>query len=330
LPEPSSNARFGPAAISLYRHLVSGFAPAIERVFVYGHPTLSRPITALLSDPVREIVAVTLKPEWNDPGWAVSQVIPAAEMEPGDPAWLESWKRADAALRPLADELAGIALTGPRLATSLLGSLTKTDRLVLGPSSPIRDADIAPIGSTSPCVYSNRGLAGIDGVIATALGVATAPTSADGCSRTTALVGDLTALHDLTALAIPRLERRPTLRLIIADDHGGSIFSTLEYGAGRDIIGDFADDFGRLFTVPVDVDFPAAARAFGATARTVTTVEEFETALSEPIRDIEVIHARLAESPRRAWNEELASQGTDIVKNIVTPLLNGAGLPLSS
>ena len=88
LAEPSSNARRGSAAISAYRYLLPGFAPLIERVIVAGHPTLSRPVTALLGRTDLEIIAVDPSGQWCDPGWAVSTVVEAASLGIGDTTWM--------------------------------------------------------------------------------------------------------------------------------------------------------------------------------------------------------------------------------------------------
>ncbi len=194
LAEPSSNARRGGAAIAGYRYLLPSFAAAIERVVVAGHPTLSRPVTALLSRTDLEIVVVDASGQWPDPGWSASTVAPAVTLGVGDPGWLAQWSAADRRLRERIDQLP--AWSGPGLAAALLALLTDDDALVLGASNPIRDADLAPIRTLTPEVYSNRGLAGIDGTVATAWGIA-----AGGSRPVVALVGDLTALHDISSLA---------------------------------------------------------------------------------------------------------------------------------
>jgi 2-succinyl-5-enolpyruvyl-6-hydroxy-3-cyclohexene-1-carboxylate synthase len=168
----------------------------------------------------------------------------------------------------------------------VLASLGPADNLILGASRPIRDADVAPIHPDPPAVYANRGLAGIDGTIATALGVAAATDR-----PTTALIGDLTALHDLTSLVLPTHEAPVGLRLVIADDNGGSIFGTLEYGRAE---GSQAEALDRFFTAPHGIDLAAAATALGATqAVRVATLTQLKAALSTPWHGRHVIVARL-------------------------------------
>ncbi len=107
------------------------------------------------------------------------------------------------------------------------------DRLVFGASRLIRDADRAVPGRRIP-VHANRGLAGIDGTVATALGIAIASQSAgDAGGVTRALIGDLTLLHDVGSLLIGAGEARPRLQLIVGNDGGGTIFDALEVAGVR-------------------------------------------------------------------------------------------------
>jgi 2-succinyl-5-enolpyruvyl-6-hydroxy-3-cyclohexene-1-carboxylate synthase len=265
IAEPSSNARHGAAALCHGVELLDRFAPEIEHVVVVGHPTLHRPVAALLARTDLAITAVTPTADWVDPGWAVTAVVTDLELAPGDPAWLERWQTEDRVIAALRQPTPGEAV-----AAAVLAALGPDDNLVLGSSQLIRDAAAAPLSPDPPRVYANRGLAGIDGTIATALGVAAATGR-----PTTALIGDLTALHDLTSLVIPELERDIDLRLVVADDNGGAIFATLEYAAFR------PDDLARLFTVPHGIDLAAAASALGADATNVT-VDDLSAELARP------------------------------------------------
>ena len=140
------------------------------------------------------------------------------------------WQQADAALRAELDTLLARQpfLSGPALAAGLWAALARGDTLVVGSSSPIRDLDLAPISAAPPAVFANRGLSGIDGNVSTAVGVAAATER-----PAHALLGDVTFLHDLTGLIAARREPRPDLRIIVANDNGGSIFATLEPGGQR-------------------------------------------------------------------------------------------------
>ncbi|MDR1213956.1 MAG: 2-succinyl-5-enolpyruvyl-6-hydroxy-3-cyclohexene-1-carboxylic-acid synthase [Propionibacteriaceae bacterium] len=302
LAEPSSNARTGPAAIRFARLLVPELGRSIERVVLVGRPTLSRALLGLLARADLEIIAVAPGATWVDPGWAVSRVVPDLTLAVGDPAWLAAWQRADRRLGESADPLIRDSpeLNGPSLAAIVNASLSAEENLVLGPSQPIRDADLAPISDQPPLVYANRGQAGIDGVIATALGLA----AASG-RPTTALLGDLTFLHDLTALVVPELERRLDLRLVVADDNGGSIFNGLEYGAGPARLGPWADAFERCFAVPSGQDLARIGSALGCQVESVDSPQSLRQALDRPSAGLRLIVASLRRDNRRSIDAQL-------------------------
>ena len=288
LAEPSSNARTGANALAAGRLLLAGdLAARIERVIVYGRPTLSRPVTRLLSRDDVEVVVVATSPDFVDPGWRASLIASVVSVEPGPADWLASWQQAD---REQADRVAqpcdrlvetveAALPTGPQVAALVVAAVPADQVLCLGNSNPIRDADLAQVRPASPPVYANRGLSGIDGTLATAVGVAL------GSGRpTTLLCGDLSFVHDVGALAIGPGEPRPQLRIVVADDAGGSIFATLEYGNEP-----FADAFERVFATPTGLDLVALSAGFGVPAMRITGAAEFAGALAEPVTCLEVL-----------------------------------------
>ncbi len=278
--EPSSNARSGANALATGRLLLAGpLGRQVERVVVFGRPNLSRPVTALLARAGVEVVVVAARPDYVDPGWRASLVAGAVSVEPGPGDWLDAWRAADAERSAgLAADTDG-ALTGPELARIVVGAVPPEQVLCLGNSNPIRDADLAPVRPDPGPVYANRGLSGIDGTLATAAGVALATGA-----PTTLLCGDLAFVHDVGSLAIGPGEPRPTLRVVVADDGGGSIFATLEYGQDR-----FAESFERVFATPTGLDLVALATGFGVPARRVATAADVTAALAEPWSGLEVL-----------------------------------------
>ncbi|MGB7963364.1 MAG: thiamine pyrophosphate-binding protein, partial [Propionicimonas sp.] len=185
-------------------------------------------------------------------------------------------------------------LSGPRVAATVAAAVG-SGLWLLGSSNPIRDADLAPILDQPGEVFANRGLAGIDGTLATAFGIALARSR-----PLTVLCGDLTFLHDAGALAIGPGEPIPDVRVVVADDSGGSIFSTLEYGQER-----FSNVFERVFATDPGVDVAALARGYGVAARRVESAEALADALASPVRGIEVVAASVDREHRRRLDEEL-------------------------
>jgi 2-succinyl-5-enolpyruvyl-6-hydroxy-3-cyclohexene-1-carboxylate synthase len=264
----------------------------VERVVVYGHPTLSRPVSRLLARGDVELVVVSPYADWVDPGRTASVVADAVRFaEPDTTGWLVRWQQADADLRQSLDDLlAGLRyFSGPTLAAGLWTALGERDVVFVGSSSPVRDLDLAPVTSTPPTVYANRGLAGIDGSVSTAAGIALAAER-----PTHALLGDLTTLHDLTGLLLPDGEPLPDLRLVVANDMGGSIFATLEQGRPA-----YSAAYERLFGTPQRADFAALAGAVGCGYARVAAADELAAVLARPPRGVEIVEAAIDRSQRR-------------------------------
>ncbi|SDS90291.1 2-succinyl-5-enolpyruvyl-6-hydroxy-3-cyclohexene-1-carboxylic-acid synthase [Microlunatus soli] len=309
LAEPSSNARRGPAAIGSYRLLLqSSLTDDIERVVVVGHPTLSRPVSALMRRPDLELIVVDGSPEWADPAMNADRVLGGISFDDSedrggvqDGDWLSRWQQADHALRPKIDELItttaadGESITGPTLAATLWRALGEDDQLFVGSSNPVRDLDLAPIGPTVPQTYANRGLAGIDGALSTAAGIALASDR-----PTHALVGDLTFLHDAGGLIVPTAEPRPGLRIVVANDDGGSIFATLEQGHPAQM-----GAFERVFGVGHGTDLSGLAAAVGAGYLKINSVDQLTAALRQPPSGIEVLDVIVDRRHRRTLDQQL-------------------------
>ncbi|HWH25676.1 MAG TPA: 2-succinyl-5-enolpyruvyl-6-hydroxy-3-cyclohexene-1-carboxylate synthase, partial [Pseudolysinimonas sp.] len=168
------------------------------------------------------------------------------------------------------------------------------DRLVLGASRLIRELDRVAPGKRIP-VYANRGLAGIDGTIATATGIAIASQDADGTGTgtgaagaatsgqpgiTRVLLGDLALLHDAGSLLMSNGEPRPRLQLIVGNDGGGTIFDTLEGGESARADSPDAALRDRVMLTPQTVDLQSLATAYGWEYRRVATRGELTPALS--------------------------------------------------
>jgi 2-succinyl-5-enolpyruvyl-6-hydroxy-3-cyclohexene-1-carboxylate synthase len=199
---------------------------------------------------------------------------------------------ADTGLRTALDQFLNgqRAMTGPQLAGAVWTGLGDRDVVLAGSSNPVRDLDLAPITPTPPLVYANRGLSGIDGAISSAIGIAL------GCGRPVhALVGDLTFLHDSTGLIFSADEPRGNVRIVVANDGGGSIFATLEQGQP-----DLASAFERVFATPHDVDLEPLVSATGAAFTRVEYLDDLSKLLGMQPSGIEVVEVRIDRSQRRA------------------------------
>ena len=245
-------------------------ADEIERVLVFGHPTLSRPISKLLARPDVEVIVVSPTGLWPDPARRAASVVTGLEVTDADTTdWLDSWQQADQ-LGPPGDRQ-GARRRPERPARSRRSSARRSAPTACSwsrPRNPVRDLDLAPVVPIR--TIANRGLAGIDGTISTAVGAALA-----NAGPTYALIGDLAFLHDANGLVIGPDEPRPDLRIVVVNDNGGGIFSTLEQGDPT-----HATHFERVFGTPHNVDLAALCAATGTPYQLAETPDALRAALA--------------------------------------------------
>jgi 2-succinyl-5-enolpyruvyl-6-hydroxy-3-cyclohexene-1-carboxylate synthase len=297
LAEPSSGARAG-EALTAYR-LLLGHAPLadrIERVVSFGHPTLSRAVTSLLARDI-EVVHVGDQSTFPFPaGPNVRFVDEAVVVGADDPRWHAEWQAADDRVTAAIAEIDADPLV---VAGAVWAALPPEGLLIVGSSNSIRDLDVVapayPPGERRK-VLANRGLAGIDGLLSTAIGAARARPS----SRALAYVGDLTFLHGSNGLVIGPGEPRPDLTIVVVNDDGGGIFASLEQGAPE-----FADSFERVFGTPTGVDLGRLCEAVGIPHVRVDPAE-LADALTHAGPGLRVIEVPLRRDTRRQLSAQLA------------------------
>ncbi len=350
LAEPTSLVRTNANAVAAYSALLAGgdgsvggdgaqLSQEIEQLLVVGHPTLTRPIGALLAREDIYQVVLTNRARWSDvsgqaayvttleqalsslniPGGGAGAEAGADADAGGDasasaaagagagvgknapsPLWLQRWLQAGQQQLNATSvtKAAQMALTTWQ-ATSQYKShsqstaihsdgLESSVTLMAASSMTIRYLDARlPAGKQlkkmpGP-VVANRGLAGIDGTISTAVGLAWA-----SGQPVRVIIGDLAAAHDLTGLVKAVTETEVDLQVIVLDDHGGKIFSGLEYGASE-----LSNYFLRFFTTAQQVDFAQAAAAFGAHVSVIDDVDGLQSLLSKTIEGRSLVHVKL-------------------------------------
>ena len=277
LAEPASGAWAGGKVTPFEQAIVSSpLGREVDTVVVTGRPTLSRPIHALLARPDVRVIVVDAGTPWVDISGNASVVVPALAA-PRVPSCDATWA---ARVRSAADEAASRidALLADGSGRSMLDlaravAAATVGPLVLGASNPVRAFDLAVASLSGRHVYSNRGQAGIDGTIATAVGICLGSGCADEASasegeRVTAVIGDLTACHDASSLALAA-SAGAHLDIVVADDQGGGIFATLEHGRATS-----PEAYERWFGLAQPVDYEALAAAYGvAFARAETPAQ---------------------------------------------------------
>ena len=326
LAEVVSGSRFGREAIANAARLAGdvNLGGLVERAIVFGHPTLSRQLPALLvRDDVETIVVDPAGEgiERYNPGRS-ARIVRAARVAPThEPSamrrWLGAWVLRDRELQAEqstvhAPDLEAARATGYKernayaraevaamrepitrelLAETVWRGTWPHDRLVLAASRLVRVLD----GIAAPRkvrLHANRGLAGIDGTIATALGIAIAsqsselPSQAAGVTRL--LIGDLALLHDAGSLMLTEGEPRPRIQIFVGNDGGGGIFAGLEAGQSAD-----AAAFDRVMFTPQSVNIEQLAAAYGWEYSRVESRSELERAFTAPVNGPSIIEIPL-------------------------------------
>jgi 2-succinyl-5-enolpyruvyl-6-hydroxy-3-cyclohexene-1-carboxylate synthase len=251
-----------------------------ETVVLLGDVWLSKPLNEYIAQAAAEgarVVAVDPWRRWADPTVVVTEFhhvdgnawVDAAleRATPMDDQWRRRWLEREAAAQGAIDAELGDTLNEPlaaRLVSRHAGASGTT--IVAAASMPMRDLEwYAPAQLTPPVVMANRGVNGIDGVVSTALGVATAG------RPTVAYLGDLAFLHDVSGLV--NLTDVPCT-FVVVDNGGGGIFSFLPQAEALE-----GATFERLFGTPPTARVADVARGFGLEVRDVTTEDELEAAL---------------------------------------------------
>lgn len=283
LAEPTSGARAGSHALTNYQAVLAGsLVKDVDGILVMGHPTLSRPVSRLLSRP--GVTVVTDRARWTDVA-GVARVVsgPARLIDVEiDESWLSRWLDAD---QP-------VGLTCKQEICDVIWQASARQgapQLVIGASDVIRAFDIGAVPQReSPHAVANRGLAGIDGTVSTGIGHALG----GGCP-VRVVVGDLTFAHDATALLTGDTDDDVDVQVIVLDDHGGAIFGGLEHAAApRPVL-------ERMFLTPQCLDLSALAAGLGAHHCTVASSdptrlhEQMRRLLAEPVHGRRVVEVSL-------------------------------------
>ena len=161
--------------------------------------------------------------------------------------------------------------------------------LFISSSRPIRDIESFATPRSGIETFANRGLAGIDGNISTALGIASKR------EKTYAVIGDLAFLHDLTGL----VNQEPiNLKLIVLNNNGGGIFSTLPQAN--------VPDFETIFGTPHNRDLVSIAKSFGIEASEITNYSDLKTFINSGSG----LKIAICQMPDRRGNAELIKKLT--------------------
>jgi len=243
-----------------------------DTVVIIGRTTLSRSVNALIAQ-ARKTVIIDPRMATVDQDRMGNQkflALPQIQVPTADPDWVSTWKKLGERASKVIAELA--TWSEETIARDFAAALPIGVSLFIASSRPIRDFEGFAQPRKGVQVFANRGLAGIDGNISTALGIASRS------EKTFAVLGDLAFLHDVSALSHAG---NPDLRLFVIDNNGGGIFSTLPQAG--------VDGFEKIFGTPHGRDIQAIATSFGVKTSKISTSAELAKLVAEPVKGFEIV-----------------------------------------
>ena len=265
-----------------------------DNVIVIGRTTLSRSTNSFISL-AKKIIVIDPRISKVDTNRSADLLLSALPDEVvSDAADDKKWQ--------IAAEAAGNALekiswSEQQAIIEIIEQIPDDAALYVGSSRPIRDIEGFVHPRSGVTVFANRGLAGIDGNISTIFGIA------EKHQITYAILGDLTFLHDISALVNKSSQK---IRIFVIDNNGGGIFSTLPQAK--------VEGFEELFGTPHNLDLVKLAQGFGATVSKVSNLTELHSANSKSISGLEIV---IVQTPNRERNAQQLAELTHKVSNAV-------------
>jgi 2-succinyl-5-enolpyruvyl-6-hydroxy-3-cyclohexene-1-carboxylate synthase len=257
-----------------------------------------------------ELIVIDEGDLWRDPTLRATQMISCDDLEfcneiiqsmeqvKIDYDWLNKWKTINEKTRIGLEKVDQFdEFFEGKIVQLLSKHLPKNSTLFVSNSMPIRDVDtFFHIQNKNLKIACNRGVNGIDGTIATALGMAAAG------ENVTLLIGDLSFYHDLNSLVLSKLHQLP-LKIVLVNNDGGGIFSFLPQSKEE-------KHFEALFGTPLGLDFRHATALFGGIHTLISDWFDFSDAISKNVNQLHVIEVQT----NRKENYELHQKVWSIVK----------------
>ena len=261
---------------------------APDTVVIIGRTTLSRSINTFIAS-ARKSIVIDPRIATVDSDRLANQRfldLPKVDVFPADHEWMEKWEKFSDRTTKVISELE--TWSEPVICRKISESLASGQTLFISSSRPIRDIEGFAKVRGDIETYANRGLAGIDGNISTALGIASTRDSA------VALMGDLAFLHDLPGLIF---HEQINLKIYVINNDGGGIFSTLPQSG---VVG-----FEKAFGTPHGRDISAIATAIGIASHRISSFKELEVEIARPITGLSVV---VLDVPDRESNAQFIKQ----------------------
>lgn len=207
----------------------------------------------------------------SEPEEFIEQVL-QSNINKGSLRTLDYLKSVDKKIEGIKHKIFRKSLNEVSIILELLDNIPANSNLFIGNSLPVRDLDFFSSAIAKEInIFQNRGASGIDGIIATSLGIAV-----ESKQQTFLVIGDLSFYYDLNSLLIAKQFEIP-LKIILINNNGGAIFNYLPISKHKEI-------FNKYFLTPVNFDVKKISESFGINYKLVKSLNEFKKSLSDANR----------------------------------------------
>lgn len=308
-PDIFSGYRTGSQAIAHYDLILKSQPQlSVETILHFGDRLLSKTLLEWLKqNPLQRAFQVLDMPLRSDPAHLITDrllcppdafctaLLPHLEEKPS--SWIDMWMDYDQMVEDTISQSFEDSeqLSEPSLFYYLQESLEEKVALFLGNSMPVRDANLFLRKKDFGPIFGNRGVSGIDGNIATSVGIAR------GLKMPViAVIGDLATLHDLNSLAMMKKALYPVI-LLVVNNYGGGIFSFLPVAKKK-------KPFEEFFATSHDISFEMAAQLFDLPYAKITQPDAFKTFFQQKIESSCVIEIQTSRQENFLLHEKLYSE----------------------
>ena len=262
-------------------------------VVVIGRTTLSRSINAFIAS-AEKVIVIDPRMKDVDTQRTADQKFYTLPVIVGDASATDWWNAAEATAEIIRSDASWSEQNALR---TIARSIPDGASLFVGSSRPIRDIEAFADVRDEVVTFANRGLAGIDGNISTAFGIAFE------FENNYAVMGDLTFMHDVSALGnVPDVN----LTVFIIDNNGGGIFSTLPQA---EVAG-----FETIFGTPQNADLYRIIAGFGLDVEKVKTSSDIERIINHPQSGVKFVVVEVP--PRQSMASELKALYQSVSKAV--------------
>tara|TARA_B100000902_G_scaffold371570_1_gene397753 strand:- start:125 stop:1750 length:1626 start_codon:yes stop_codon:yes gene_type:complete len=273
LSDISSNIKSENQIISFYDHFTEDINP--DLILRFGRKPLSKKLLSLLEKNNEITHLIRLRDAFNDDVNPIEISIDSFAENiddyldyEKDSRWLDSFINQDALAKQKIESLSkDVKINEYSFANELINILPDNSNLFIGNSLMIRAFNSFSNRAYDKNIHilSNRGASGIDGNIATALGIA------QSFNKNNYLViGDQSFMHDIGSLQILS-EIEADLTVFIINNGGGAIFSQLPLSNKMDL-----STFNQFVRRSHNQNFEAITKSYNIDYTLITTFEEFK------------------------------------------------------